>query len=104
MHPMGWKHMSVPSREPISETSESKTGMALAMMYAITVTPKVQLSQVIQCVGELLARCLVPWRMWMKMYFAGNYMCVSRWKVLACVSMHVLLCELYVCDYRRCDD
>ena len=80
MHPMGWKHMSVPSRAPISETSESKTGMALAMMYAIMVTPKVQLSQVPQCMGELLVRCLEPWRMWMKMYLAGNYMCVSGQK------------------------
>lgn len=32
MQPMGWKHMNVPSKAPISETRLSKTGMALAMM------------------------------------------------------------------------
>lgn len=62
MNPMGWKHMSVPSKAPIREISELKTGIALAMMYAITVTPKVQLSQVIQWIGELLVRCLEPRR------------------------------------------
>lgn len=31
MQPMGWKHMNVPSKAPISETRLSKTGMALAM-------------------------------------------------------------------------
>jgi hypothetical protein len=32
MQPMGWKHMNVPSKAPISETRLSNTGMALAMM------------------------------------------------------------------------
>lgn len=72
MHPIGWKHIIVPRREPISETRESKTGIALAMMYAITTAPRVQLSQVIQCVGLLLVRCLEPFRMCRKMDFAGN--------------------------------
>lgn len=31
MHPIGWKEMRVPSKAPTSETSPSKTGMALAM-------------------------------------------------------------------------
>jgi hypothetical protein len=32
IQPIGWKHMNVPSRAPISETRLSKTGIALAMM------------------------------------------------------------------------
>lgn len=71
MQPMGWKHVSVPSKEPTSETSESKTGMALAIMYAIVVTPKVQLNQAIQWVGVLLDKCLEPRRAFTNMYFAG---------------------------------
>lgn len=63
--------MSEPSKAPMSETNESNTGIALAMMYAITVMPKVQPSQVIQCMGVLLVKCREPRRMWMKMNFAG---------------------------------
>lgn len=32
MHPIGWKHMVVPSNAPIRETKESKTGIVLAIM------------------------------------------------------------------------
>lgn len=48
--------MSGPNSAPMSETRPSKTGMALAMMYATTVTPSVQLNQTSQWVGLLLAR------------------------------------------------
>lgn len=64
-------HMSGPSRAPISETSPSKTGMALAMMYATTVTPSVQLNHTSQWIGLLLVRWREPRRMWTKMYLAG---------------------------------
>lgn len=65
--------MSGTSKAPISETSPSKTGIALAMIYAITTTPKVQPSQAIQCIGVLLVKWWEPRRMWMKMYFAGIF-------------------------------
>ena len=43
--PIGWKHMSVPRRAPIRETKPPKTGMALAITYALMVTPPVHESQ-----------------------------------------------------------
>ena len=46
MQPMGWNDMSVPRRAPMRETRPPKTGMAEAMMYAITAQPKVQPIQV----------------------------------------------------------
>ena len=55
----------------MSETSPSKTGMALAMMYATTVTPSVQLNHTSQWIGLLLVRWREPRRMWTKMYLAG---------------------------------
>lgn len=78
MHPIGWQHIIIPSREPTSEARESKTGIALAVMYAITTMPRAQLSQAIQCVGELLVRCLEPWRMCRKMNFAGICICCNE--------------------------
>ncbi len=65
--------MSVPSSAPIRDTRLSKTGIALAMMYAITVMLSVHPSQVSQWMGEFEARCLDPRRMRMKMIFAGSY-------------------------------
>lgn len=43
MAPIGWKHMRVPKSAPMSETSGPKTGIALAIMYEMIVTPAVQL-------------------------------------------------------------
>lgn len=77
MHPIGWKDMSVPSSAPIRDTRLSKTGIALAMMYAITVMLSVHPSQVSQWMGEFEARCLDPRRMRMKMIFAGSYYSIT---------------------------
>jgi hypothetical protein len=64
-------HMTGPRRAPMSETSASNTGIVLAMMYAMSVIPKVQPSQVAQWIGELELRCREPRRMWTKMNFEG---------------------------------
>ena len=72
MQPIGWKHMSVPSKAPIRDTSESKTGIALAMIYAITVTVSVQPNQVHQWTQVLLVRCREPRRRVRKTYLAGS--------------------------------
>lgn len=69
--PIGWMHMTGPSRAPIRETKAEKAGMVLAMIQAITVIEKVQLNQTIQCVGVLPLRCREPRRAWTKMNFAG---------------------------------
>lgn len=58
------------------ETSESKTGIVLAIMYAITIMPNVQLNQQTQWVIVLLFRWREPRRRWTKMYFAG--ICVEE--------------------------
>ncbi len=71
--PIGWKHIRVPSKVPMSETKELNTGTELAMMYAITAMPEVQLSQVTQWVTVLLFGCREPRSMWTKMYFAGIF-------------------------------
>lgn len=60
--PIGWKHRRVPSKAPISDTRESKTGIVLAMIKAITMILEVQPSQQTQCVMELLFKCLEPRR------------------------------------------
>lgn len=73
MQAMGWKQVSVPSRAPMSDTRASKEGMALAIMYAMTVTLTVHPSQVIQCVGELLVRWGEPRRRWTNMNLDGIY-------------------------------
>lgn len=65
------RHMSGPNKAPMRETSPSNTGMALAMMYATTMTLRVQLNQTSQWVGLLLVRWREPRRRWTKMYFAG---------------------------------
>lgn len=70
MPAMGWKHIGVPSSAPTSETRSLKTGMALAMMYAIIEMPNVQPIQAVQWMRVLAVRCLEPWRMRTKMYFA----------------------------------
>lgn len=57
MKPIGWKDRRVPNRAPTSDTRPPKTGIALAMMYAIKITPKVQLSHVAQCVIVFAVRC-----------------------------------------------
>lgn len=77
MQPMGWKDIMVPSRAPINETRSLKTGIALAMMYATIVMPRVQPSQVAQCVTVLAVRWREPCRARTKMYLAGNWADVS---------------------------
>lgn len=62
--------MSVPSSAPMSETSPPKTGIADAMMYAVSETAAVKPNQVIQCLGVLWLRWWVPRRVRMKKYFA----------------------------------
>lgn len=47
--PIGWKHIRVPKRAPMSETKGPNTGMALAMTYETNVIPAVQLNQTAQC-------------------------------------------------------
>ena len=55
--PIGWIDRRVPNRAPTSETRPSKMGTALAMINAIKMTPKVQLSHVAQCVIVFAVRC-----------------------------------------------
>lgn len=69
--PYGWKHMSVPRRAPMRDTRPPKTGIALAMMYAIMVTLPVHANQVAQCTIPLELRCLVPRNKRINMYLAG---------------------------------
>lgn len=71
MQPYGWRHRIVPRRAPISDTSASNTGMLLAIIYATTVMPSVQLSQHTQWVMVLVFRWREPRRRWTKIYFAG---------------------------------
>ena len=73
MQPIGWNIIILPRRAPISETRASKTGTALAIMYAIMVTANVEPSQVTQWMTVLEVRWWEPRRMRMKMYFPGNY-------------------------------
>lgn len=83
MQPNGWKHMRVPSKAPTRETRPPNTGMELAIMNAVTVLVMVQANQVIQCKLVFWVRCLVPFRMRTKQYFAGNYLLVNTMLVLA---------------------
>lgn len=65
--------ISGPSKAPMRETKASKMGIVLAMIQAIRMIPNVQLSQVIQCVGELLVRWREPRRILTNMNFAGIF-------------------------------
>lgn len=60
MQPLGWKLCSVPSKAPIKEMRLSKLGMALAIMYATTATPRTQPIQVPQCTSVFATRCFDP--------------------------------------------
>ena len=95
MAPIGWKHISVPTKAPMRETNESKAGMELAMIYPIAVTPKVQDNQTIQCVGVLLFRWREPRRILTKMYFAGI---LKREKKVREVEMKKVGWRSYMCD------
>lgn len=75
------------------ETRASKAGIVLAMMYAITVTPKVQPSQESQWVGVMLFKCGDPRRRWTKMYFAGIY---RQYRLVGCAMMFWSLWALHV--------
>ena len=68
---MGMKHISGPSKAPISATNELNTGTVLAIIKAIMATPRVQLIQVIQWVGVFLLKCREPRRICTNMNFAG---------------------------------
>ena len=72
MQPMGWKDIMVPRRAPISETRPPKTGMPLAIRYAMTTVLIVQPPQVIQWVWLLPVRCFELRRMRTKAYLTGN--------------------------------
>lgn len=72
MQPIGWNDIKVPRRAPMSEISPPKTGMALAIMYAMIVTPNVQPSHEIQWVGVFSTRCRLPVNMRTKRNLAGN--------------------------------
>jgi hypothetical protein len=48
MQPIGWNDIRVPDKAPTRETKPQKTGIPLAIRYAISATLKVQLSQVAQ--------------------------------------------------------
>ena len=73
IHPMGWKHIRVPRSAPISETRPPKTGMADAMIYAMSETVAVRPNQTIQCLAVLWLRWWVPRRVRMKKYLAVIY-------------------------------
>lgn len=79
--PIGWMHITGPSKAPMRDTKESKTGIVLAMIQAITVTPKVHANQVIQWVGVLLLRCLDPRSIWTKMNLDGILSTISLVKL-----------------------
>lgn len=73
----GWNDIRVPSNAPMSATSAPKTGIALAITYAINAMPDVQLSQVAQWIVSLAFRCFEPRKRRMNMYLPGNYPQVS---------------------------
>lgn len=64
----------------MSETRASKTGTALAIMYAIMVTANTEPSQVAQWMTVLEVRWWEPRRMRMKRYFPGS--CIGYEHVL----------------------
>ena len=87
INPYGWNDSKVPRRAPTRDTRPPKTGMALATTYETSVIDAVHPSQLTQWIIELLAKCLVPRSMRMKMYLAGNYKFVRidhvlLWKAL----------------------
>jgi len=78
MKPMGWNDIGVASRAPTSEIRLLKSGIALAMIYAINAADAVQLSHTAQCVMEFEVRCLEPRRRRTKTYLAGIYILVNK--------------------------
>lgn len=69
MQPMGWKDSKVPKREPVRYTIPLNTGIALARMYAVKQTAKLQPSQVVQWVKVLSIKCFDPRNARTKTYF-----------------------------------
>lgn len=80
MQPIGWKQSTVPSRAPTRDTRPPKIGIPLAIMYAVRVTPHVQLSHVIQWMAELEVRWVEPRRIRTKTYLLGIYGFIS-WNI-----------------------
>ena len=52
----GWKVKNVARSAPMRATRPEKTGIALAMIYAVRVIPNVEESHVIQCIALLAVR------------------------------------------------
>ena len=71
------------------DTRSPKTGMELAIMYAIPAIPMVQLSQVIQCLAVFSARCRVPLKSLTKMYLAYEMLAMGRFRSRS----HLRQCE-----------
>src|SRR5690348_13322202 len=66
--PSGCVDINVARSAPTSEIKLPKFGTAEAMMYATTVTAKVQESHVVQCTAEFETRCLEPFSARMNAY------------------------------------
>lgn len=81
MHPIGWKHISVPRSAPISETRPPNTGIALAMTYAVKVTPPVQPNHVAQWRKVGSVRWYEPRSMRTKTYLAAICGVLAMFKV-----------------------
>jgi hypothetical protein len=73
MKPMGTMHMNGANVAPTRPTKLEKMGIALPMMYATRVVPKVQPTHTIQCVGVFVLRWRDPRRTLTKMYLAGSW-------------------------------
>lgn len=72
IQPMGWNDINVPKRAPTRETRLLKTGIELAIMYAVMVAPNVQDNHVAQCQKVFDVRCLLPCNRRTKMYLLDS--------------------------------
>lgn len=68
---MNWNDMRHPKKDPMREVRDPNMGMALATIYAVRQMPRVQPSQVIQCVAVFAVRCLEPRKKRTRIYFPG---------------------------------
>lgn len=73
MHAMGWNVIKVPKSAPTRETKLLNTGIPLAIIYAMIVTPDTHVSQVIQWRGVFAVKWLVPWSRRTKIYLLVTY-------------------------------
>lgn len=63
--------MSVPKQTLTRDTNPPNTGIELAMMYAITAVPKVQLNHTTKCIGVFVERYRELFKSRTKRYLAG---------------------------------